>query len=265
MESSRERKLRQKLRAQQVQVREKNKAERRLLSRRLTQLELSSRRAGDLLDHQLNVIQRQFRQQRVINEDNAAFESRLADTGNDEQDVYDAIKAARRPNPLVKSASSISLPRKPSSLALLDNRRPEQVCWKPALEKPKPRCRFGAWGNRCANFPCDPFESYNNIGFDLEQNGSAPVSFKTGTVLYARARESLILDLESSSVRRPLKTSNDQTSRKIVSLKQIIEQMKVKSEKNRPKDWCINYGKPISMRKLLKVARPTSRGVSAAV
>ena len=127
--------------------------------------------------------------------------------------------------------------------------------------QPNPRCRFIAWDNSCDRFPCEASRSYNSIGFDIEHNGERPVRFKTATVLYARARESLILDLESSSVRRPLKTSNDQTSRKILSLKQIIEQMKVKSERNRPQDWCVNYGKPISMRKLLKVARPTSRDV----
>ena len=101
------------------------------------------------------------------------------------------------------------------------------------------------------------------LAFDVktDTDQTKPMTYNTATTKRMRQQESLILEMEATSVRRRMQTTRDQTSHKIVALKEIIEQMKRRSEENKPKDWYINYGKPISKRKLIKVARPTSRGV----
>ena len=264
METPREKRLRHKIRCHQIQIKEKNKAERRLLTRKIERLDIGTKKAMETIDHQMKNLSHQMHEQDIVNEDNAAMESRL-EIRSDIPMLYQGKRNSRIISPQLqhfdprsKSAPPEVLSRSTSGLPRVTSAKSFHVRWRPVVEKSKPKCRFDTWGNNCGNFPCHSLDNYTPIGFDVQPNGHKSAVFKTGLQRYARARESLILDLESTSVRRPLRTSNDQTARKIVSLKKIIEEMKVKSDENRPKDWCTNYGKPISKRKLLKVARPNS-------
>ena len=107
MDAIREKKMRQKLRAGHIQVREKNKAERRLLANHLAHISLTSRRVTNRLDHQLKVVERELQRQNVINEDNAAFEARHGPKLSSREGSHlDALKATRDRKLLIKSASA---------------------------------------------------------------------------------------------------------------------------------------------------------------
>ena len=132
------------------------------------------------------------------------------------------------------------------------------IRWRKKSAKKEPECRFGS-GHVCASFPCKLPASYTNIGFDIKDEESKPAkTFIVATYTSKEDRERLLMDVEANSVRRPLRTSRDQTVQKERSLKKIIAEMKVRSEREQPQDWCINYGKPTSKRKLNWAARPPS-------
>lgn len=123
-------------------------------------------------------------------------------------------------------------------------------------------CQYGAVG--CSSFPCLRPASYTNIGFDVRTDGprASPRYIEStaaaAAAAAARGGTDLLRDVEARSVRRPLRTSCDQTVGKERSLKKIIAEMKVRSVRDQPPDWCVNYGRPTPRRKLLTAARPPS-------
>ena len=94
---------------------------------------------------------------------------------------------------------------------------------------------------------------YNSLGFDIDHNRAN--RFKTANQLSTRARQRLIKHLENESVRRPLRSSVEQTANREKALKTFIWQMKTRTESGRPKDWATNYGAPLSKRKVFSVTK----------
>ena len=115
-------------------------------------------------------------------------------------------------------------------------------------------CRFNIKNGNCTHFPCKLPNEYNGLGFAINQNrDEAQDRFKTSNQLSSKARERLIQHLENESVRRPLKSSADQTSKREKALRMFVAEMRLRSEAGRPKDWVTNYGTPVSRRKLFNI------------
>ena len=109
-------------------------------------------------------------------------------------------------------------------------------------------CKYDTVTNKCQNYPCNIPMAYNSLGFDIDHNRAN--RFKTANQLSTRARQRLIKHLENESVRRPLRSSVEQTANREKALKTFIWQMKTRTESGRPKDWATNYGAPLSKRKV---------------
>ena len=244
-----------------VQVRDTNKAEGRLLENRLRQLRLGERKSVEAIDLQKKLIEREERERVVINEDTAARVRVAQDatsSGATDTLVQDTISSLRpcMLNIFTDLKRRDPLPSDSLQSASTQTWRSKSVCCDPP-------CRYNTSRQSCRDFPCNAHKAYTQLAFDVktDTDQTKPMTYNTATTKRMRQQESLILEMEATSVRRRMQTTRDQTSHKIVALKEIIEQMKRRSEENKPKDWYINYGKPISKRKLIKVARPTSRGV----
>lgn len=136
---------------------------------------------------------------------------------------------------------------------------PPACSWKSFLgkmadTKDQHRCRFINSNRSCAHFPCRLPHEYNGLGFAINPHGKeAPDRFQTSNQLSSKARERLIQHLENESVRRPLKSSVDQTSKREKALRMFVAEMRLRSESGRPKDWVTNYGTPVSRRKLFNI------------
>ena len=245
-----------------VQVRDTNKAEARMLENRLRQIQLSAKKTVEAIELQKKVIQREERERVVINEDTAK-RVRVAEdwttTTSTENIVQNTLQSLR------PDMHKIFKDLKRREVFLTDSIPTSSVeTWRSKSTICNTPCQYDTARRSCKDFPCSPQKSYTQLAFDVTTDSydyTKPMTYNTATTKRLRQQESLILDMEATSVRRRMQTTRDQTSHKIVALKKIIEQMKQRSEENKPKDWFTNYGRPISKRKLLKVARPTSRGV----
>ncbi len=153
--------------------------------------------------------------------------------------------------------SRILLARIPSrSVSLTQGRcSTPQVCWKPKEKKPYyPRCRFSD-GVRCAFFPCITPSSYTKLGF-VEETKTGRLVVKAPVPYDAPAREQFLLQLENISPRRPLQSGRDVVASRERALKVNMEQLRLKNEVNKPIDWNVNYGAPMSLRRIQSVSKP---------
>ena len=249
MELSREVKLRIKLQKQAVRVRDKNRAEKRLLQRRFRQLSAGSQRSEALIDREIRRIKDDIWRQEGLEEFLAGNVETASVPCRANAESFEEKRKRAQSAPVYRSHQNGY------------SQLPEvKECFTTASTTPLPySCQFEARRHNCNHFPCNKQVHYTKLGFDIKSKDGHCNSFTTAQQMFAKSREGFIMDLESHSIRRPQRTSMDQTNHKISALRTIIVEMKQKSEANRPQDWCINYGKPISKRKLLKVARPSSR------
>lgn len=245
MEETREQKLWTKIAKSGNRVRDKNRAEGRLLSRHLNQLSNSSDRAALMIQKDISQIKDQIWKQEGLEQFNAGEEMDRVTT-----DLRVPSHSTLGGKSRVKSAPPLTM----------NSTSPQtwKHCPRMTHNYGEP-CKYMKTYGCPGVFPCRKVSStYNKMGFDIVSQGNGCNQFTTSHQMFAKSREGFIIELESQSVRRPLRTAMDQTNHKIFALKTLIKQMKVNSEINKPKDWNINYGKPTSRRKLLKVARPCS-------
>ena len=73
---------------------------------------------------------------------------------------------------------------------------------------------------------------------------------------YASAGGALLAEVEARSVRRPLCSRARRADERERALYKVIGEMKRRSELNKPKDWCVNYGKSTLRSRLRTGARP---------
>lgn len=255
MESTtREHRLLLKLRKQSIRVREKNHAETRLLGHRVHQLNSNCHRVQAFIDKEIKDIKDEIWRQEGVAEFNATPDDNEDDIELISLDIpveksFQMKRNRVKSAPILRSTGEMMFPRFGSDW------RSYQADTK---NEASHLCSYSGVSSVCFGFPCKLPKQYTNIGFDIRTDKQGRSNFSTANQVFAKAREGLVMELEMSSVRRPQVTSRDQTKNKISALRTIIQEMKVKSDKNKPKDWCTNYGKPISKRKLLKVARPAS-------
>ena len=129
-------------------------------------------------------------------------------------------------------------------------------------------CKYSQSDLSCRHFPCcsprDISTTRVPSGVKGRRNSAPPassaVTMTAGVVpgAWVHPHDRLIHNLEMTSVRRPQRTSLLQTLQKEKSLKKILRDSKMRSARDYPADWCVNYGKPTSKRKLYTAARPTS-------
>ena len=281
MAVSRDIKFRQDLHKKSVRVRERNLAERRLLTQRLCQIHFGEEKNIATKEHEIRRIQddiwrQEGLQEFLATENNSsvhfpsinqwASKTKTPESNQSEpsEEISQVLPIKTAKSKWSKSTNALNLAsqgvvskapsfQSKSTSALWSEVKPSQTRLTSASS-----CAFELKKLNCDHFPCNKDVTYTRIGFDIRGQGKGCNTFATVKQVFAKSREGLIMDLESQSVRRPMKTSMDQTSRKIASLRTIFVEMKKRSKENRPKDWCVNYGKPISKRKLLKVARPSS-------
>ena len=247
MEATREIKLRNKVHRQSVRVREKNRAEKRLLQRRFHQLSAGSQRSEALIDREIRRIKDNIWRQEGVEE----FQAASVETTR----VPSALSKSQRFDDKKRRAQSAPVSRSYNDYAKLPTAR---QCMSSTVRPLTFSCQLQGNRQSCSHFPCNKDIRYTKIGFDITSNGNKFNQCQTAEQMLAKSREGFIMDLEAQSIRRPLQTSRDQTSHKISALRTLIVEMKQRSEANKPQDWTINYGKPTSKRKLLRVARPSS-------
>ena len=145
-----------------------------------------------------------------------------------------------------------------------------------------PSCKFappGRAGN-CPHFPCGyqpTIDKYNHLGLpDLLQGQEPKVGLTCKALLSARrqqalnkrihttdshlpplssgSRRRLVEAVETTSVRRPLRSSQDSLSDRERTVRMVSKGKRDKLEK--PVDWTVNYGNKFSLRRHIKAARP---------
>lgn len=129
-------------------------------------------------------------------------------------------------------------------------------------KEPCENCRFGITKTiRCQSFPCCLPKTYHTIsGQNLTISYSKLSNYRE---LQRRSldirpptshRTRTVTTESQESIRSPRKSVDD----KIRGLHYLIREMRESHEKNKPVNWCTNYGEPFPKRLLLKPVVPTS-------
>lgn len=119
-------------------------------------------------------------------------------------------------------------------------------------------CRFGTSKRRCKNFPCFLPKTYTSIGYQMTSRSysSLPnywemMGYSQGLRPPTRAkqeRKSFDEDVEVNKHKAPRVTVQDRER----GLKQLVKEMRERNEKNKPREWAVNYGQPLPRRTILK-------------
>ena len=285
MENRRETQMLQKLRSQALRTKERNLAERRFLDRKLQTITWRQRMSDHVIEKEVKELRDSLRRQALLAQDASDEEEDTPDTSNillpnlpsqgqhkvtpqGQAKVNEHSKISLRGNSRDKARADITGRSKSAPNRDITSRTSSRTSsvrsggssarWRRGGRKrEEPMCRYGPL-TRCRHFPCVSPSSYTSLGYEVDRARPSKDIVSTASLVSAAHRERLLADLESSSVRRPLRSSMDQCVQKEQSLKKIIAEMKVRSEAGRPPDWCINYGTPTPHRKLFKVARPSA-------
>ncbi|KAK2159353.1 hypothetical protein LSH36_154g03009 [Paralvinella palmiformis] len=261
LSSRRQKALAQRARSQQLRLKDMQVAEKRFLDLKLLRIAWDKDKTETSIQRDIRMLNDELRQNRRIQEDDFA----------EYEDVIDAVSIIDMRSEAPRgAASAISRDRAmrvlsaPAMTTCVRELEPRigfgNVKWRLSRTKiaDRPRCSFDQRQAHCPHFPCSKPAEYHHIGFDIRTDGRSRPRFSTSTQTAVSAREVLLDELESKSVRRLRRSTLDQCRIKEKALKKLITDMKARSESNRPKDWCTNYGVPTSRRKILKAARPTS-------
>ena len=259
----REHALTQRARAQQLRLKDLQAAEKRFLDLRLHKLAWAREKTESVIERNIRMLKSELETNSRVNDDDIAED----DDVNETISIIDMRSEAPRRNS--NAISGVNLKQRIYSAPIISNRDREiqprigtgNVRWRTSKTKisvTNPRCTFDKSQPHCPYFPCSKPRQYHHIGFDIKPHKSINDRYITSTQSAALARDSLLDELEAKSVRRSKRSCVDQCHIKERALKKIIAEMKTRSEANRPRDWCTNYGIPTSRRKILKAARPSS-------
>ena len=117
-------------------------------------------------------------------------------------------------------------------------------------------------GRRCRHFPCTVPKLYHPLGLAGDNGAAGDNRAAMGdnravsAPAYASAGGALLAEVEARSVRRPLCSRARRADERERALYKVIGEMKRRSELNKPKDWCVNYGKSTLRSRLRTGARP---------
>ena len=261
LSSRRQKALAQRARSQQIRMKDMQVAEKRFLDLKLMRIAWDREKTENSIQRDIRMLNEELQQNRRIQEDDFA----------DYDDVIDAVSIidmrSEAPRGAASAISRDRLTRVYSAPVMTSCEREVSprigfgnIKWRFSRTKiaDYPRCSYDQRQTRCPHFPCSKPNEYHHIGFDIRTDNLTRPRFSTSTQASTAARELLLEELESRSVRRLRRSTLDQCRIKERALKKLITDMKARSESNRPKDWCTNYGVPTSRRKILKAARPTS-------
>lgn len=116
-------------------------------------------------------------------------------------------------------------------------------------------CRFGISKMRCKNFPCFLPKTYTSIGdhvtarsYSSLPNYCEMLGYSQGLRPPTRAKPIIT----SSDVEVKHKTPRISVEDRERGLRQLVKEMRERNEKNKPRDWAINYGDPLPRRTILK-------------
>jgi hypothetical protein len=260
----RERALAQRARAQQIRLKDLHAAEKRFLDLKLIKLAWDRNRTESVMERDIRMLKTELASNSRINDDD---DDDCDDDVNDTVSITDMQSEAPR-----RSSSAISRAKQKQriySAPTISHRDRDiqprigisNIKWrtsKTRLSLDIPKCTFDKTQLHCPYFPCCKPQMYHHIGFDIKTDKCLRDRCITSTQSPAIVSEVFLEELEAKSVRRARRSCADQCHIKERALKKIIADMKTRSEANRPRDWCTNYGIPTSRRKILKAARPTS-------
>ncbi|XP_021361762.1 uncharacterized protein LOC110455747 isoform X2 [Mizuhopecten yessoensis] len=120
-------------------------------------------------------------------------------------------------------------------------------------------CRFGISKRRCKNFPCFLPKTYTSIGYQMTSrsysslpNYKEMLGYSQGLRPPTRAKQTRITPEQEHEVVNKHKTPRVSVEDRERGLRQLVKEMREKNVKNKPREWAVNYGKPLPRRTILK-------------
>ncbi|XP_060068446.1 uncharacterized protein LOC132548597 [Ylistrum balloti] len=120
-------------------------------------------------------------------------------------------------------------------------------------------CRFGISKTRCTNFPCFLPKTYTSIGYQMTSRSYSSLPNYQEMLGYSQGlrpptrvkqeRRSFETEQEVTNKHKTPRVSVEDRER---GLRQLVKEMRERNEKNKPRDWAINYGQPLPRRTILK-------------
>ncbi|XP_041354598.1 uncharacterized protein LOC121372361 isoform X3 [Gigantopelta aegis] len=126
-------------------------------------------------------------------------------------------------------------------------------------------CRFhcSPRRHRCVFFPCSIPSTYHSIGYNihpppksvLEDYGFEVFRNSDGVPISKISGQDVgdDEDVEDDAQRKSPRCT---VKERLRGLRQLVKEMKERNERNRPRDWAVNYGQPVSRRQLLNPVIP---------
>ncbi|XP_033734077.1 uncharacterized protein LOC117323148 isoform X2 [Pecten maximus] len=195
------------------------------------------------LDSQLNTMKTSFaKRERQMVKEKRAIEQELT-----------LIKFDRKLPPIQNqvSESDIDLPQSPIARSESDD------LIIPVLECNE--CRFGTSKKRCKNFPCFLPKTYTSIGYQMTSrsysslpNYQEMLGYSHGLRPPTRVKQDRRTIDEGQEVESKHKAPRVTVQDRERGLKQLVKEMRDRNEKNKPREWAVNYGQPFPRRTILK-------------